>query len=57
MSENIAEFENGGSEVIKKLGFIYACEKDSKRVLSYNLIQDSYERREIDMETNFMHNF
>ncbi len=47
-----------GSELkLQKLGFIYTCEKDSKRVLSYNLIQDSYERREIDMENNFMHNF
>lgn len=36
---------------------IFACEKDSKSVLIYDLLKDTHVRREIDMETNFMHNF
>ena len=39
------------------LKFLYVCEKESKEVLAYNLKQNSFEKRPIDMETNFLHNF
>ena len=42
---------------VKRLTHIYKCEKDQKKVLMYNLIKDSFETRDIDMEANFMHNF
>ena len=50
------EKQNSMQEV-KRLTHIYKCEKDSKKVLMYNLINDSFETRDIDMESNFMHNF
>lgn len=39
------------------LNFLYVCDKESKEVLIYNLKQNSFEKRPIDMETNFLHNF
>lgn len=39
------------------LDFIYLCEKDSKSVLCYNLKENSHERRPVDMDSHFLHNF
>lgn len=36
---------------------VFICEKDSKSVLVYDIAANSHEKRPIDMDSNFMHNF
>lgn len=41
----------------KPIDCVFVCEKDSKSVLVYRLNENSHERRPIDMDSNFLHNF
>jgi hypothetical protein len=42
---------------VRPINFVFVCEKETKRVICYDVVKNSYERREIDMDASFKHNF